>query len=170
MRKIGLWIPVGLLLLTAAIFAIAQGTLKAGLWSSTSTMTWQQSPFPAGMQMPQGVNNPFGGGPRTTQVCVTQQMIDKYGGPLPQSRGDCKMSNMSTKGNTMTADWVCTGQMAGKGTYEGSWTDDSHTKSKVHFTGTMQMGPRSTPVEWTMESTSTFVGADCGSVKPPPTQ
>jgi hypothetical protein len=74
------------------------------------------------------------------------------------------------KGNSVTADWICTGQMSGKGTYEASWTDDSHSRSKVHFTGTMQMGPRSTPVEFTMESTAAYVGSDCGSVKPPPVQ
>ena len=170
MRKTILWIPVGLCLLTVAVIAIAQGTLKAGLWSVTSTMTWQQSPFPAGMQMPPGANSPFGGGPRTSQSCITQQMIDKYGAPVPQSRGDCKVSNIVMKGTSVTGDYVCTGQMSGKGTFEASRTDDSHSTSKVHFTGTMQMGPRSTPVEWTMESTSTYVGADCGNVKPPPVQ
>jgi hypothetical protein len=30
----------------------------------------------------------------------------------------------------------------------------------------MQMGQRSTPIEWTMDNTSTYKGADCGSVKP----
>jgi hypothetical protein len=32
----------------------------------------------------------------------------------------------------------------------------------------MQMGPNSTPVEYTIESVSTYKGADCGSVKPMP--
>jgi hypothetical protein len=30
----------------------------------------------------------------------------------------------------------------------------------------MQMGPNATPVEYTIESTSAFKSADCGSVKP----
>ena len=28
------------------------------------------------------------------------------------------------------------------------------------------MGPRSTPIEWTIESTSAYKGPDCGNVKP----
>ena len=35
--------------------------------------------------MPDGMTMP-GGGPHTTQVCLTQAMIDKYGAPMPQSR------------------------------------------------------------------------------------
>jgi hypothetical protein len=40
------------------------------------------------------------------------------------------------------------------------------SQTKVHFTGTMQMGPRSAPVGWTMQATSTYKGPDCGNVKP----
>jgi hypothetical protein len=136
----------------------------------TSTMTWQKSPMPPGMSMPMGANSPFGGGARTTQVCLTQQMIDKYGSPPPQSGSNqCQMSNIVKKTNTMSADWVCSGAMAGKGTVEAAWTDADHATSKVHFLGSMQMGPNATPVEYTIESTSVFKGADCGSVKPLPT-
>jgi hypothetical protein len=131
-------------------------------------MTWQQSPFPPGMQMPAGANSPFGGGPHTSQVCVTQEMIDRFGGPMPQSRGDCQVKNVNKTATGMTADYVCTGQMNGSGKFEASWSEIGQGHSKVHFTGTLQMGPRSTPVEWTMESTSTYKGADCGSVKPIP--
>src|SRR5208283_4944603 len=120
---------------------------KAGLWESTSTMTWQQSPMPAGMIMPAGSNSPFGGGPHTTQVCVTQAMIDKYGTPPPQSRNNqCQMSNMQIKAGGMSADWVCSGTMAGKGSVESSWTDSDHTDTKVHFLGSMQMGTNSRPI------------------------
>ena len=164
MRKTGFWIPAGLCLAFIAVLAIAQGTRRPGLWESTTSMTFQQSPFPPNIQMPP--NSPFGGGSHVTQVCVTQEMIDRYGGPAPQSRGDCQMSNMVKRDNGMTADWVCTGQMAGRGNLETTWTEDGHSHTKIHFTGTMQMGPRSTPVEWTMDSTSTYKGADCGSVKP----
>jgi hypothetical protein len=97
-------------------------------------------------------------------------MIDKYGAPPPQSRNNqCEMSNIVKKANSMSADWVCSGMMAGKGTVEASWTDPDHATSKVHFVGSMQMGPNATPVEYTIESTSVFKGTDCGSVKPMPT-
>ena len=140
--------------------AWGQSNQKPGLWEMTSTMSWQKSPMPAGMTMP-------GGGPHTTQVCLTKELIDKYGTPPPQSRNNqCQMSNIVKKGNGMSADWVCSGPMAGKGTVEATWTDPDHSTSKVHFSGSMQAGPNAMPVEYTIDSTSVFKGADCGSVKP----
>jgi hypothetical protein len=165
MRKTLISIALGCCLAAVTSSASAQANRKPGLWDVTSTMTFQQSPLPPGMQAPPG--SPFSGAPRTTQVCVTQAMIDKYGGPSPApQRGDCQVSNMSVKPTGMTANIACTGQMAGSGTVEATFIDPNSAQTKVHFTGTMQMGPRSAPVEWTMQSNSTFKGADCGSVKP----
>ena len=170
MRKSRVSVPV-LATMACCVFlfslgAGAQTNRKPGLWESTSTMTWQQSPMPSGMQMPPGASSAFGGGPHTTQVCVTQAMIDKYGAPIPQTRGNCTLSNVQMKSGGMSADWICTGQMAGKGSFETTWTDSDHAHTKVHFTGAMQMGPQSRPVEYSMESSSTYKGSDCGSVKP----
>lgn len=132
---------------------------KAGLWEVTSTMKWQQSPFPAG-------TGHMGGGPRTMQVCVTQAEIDKYGSVPPQAQKNCQIENVVKKSNGMTAEMVCTGLMAGKGQIESSWTDAAHTSTKMHYLGAMQMGEESKPIEWTIESTSVYKGPDCGSVKP----
>jgi hypothetical protein len=119
------------------------------------------------MQAPPG--SPFGGGPHTTQVCLTQEMIDKYGAPVPgTSRGSCQVTNVSLKLTGMSATLVCSGQMSGTGTVESSWTIPDHAKGKVHFTGTLTMGPNTKPVEWTSESESVYKGPDCGSVKPLP--
>lgn len=150
-----------------SLFAYAQSHKpKPGLYEVTSNMTWQQSPFPAGMPaMPAG-HNPFGGGPHTTQVCVTQEQIDKYGNVPPQTGGECQITNIQKNADGMTAEMVCTGHMQGKGTVESKWTGEASSTSKVHFAGNMQMGPNSKPVEWTVESTSVYKGADCGSVKP----
>jgi hypothetical protein len=169
MRKTRVWIAMGFCFFFVSLSASAQVNRKPGLWEMTSTMTWQQSPMPAGMTMPPGANSPFGGGAHTSQVCITQAMIDKYGAPVPQSRNNqCQVGNVQMKSGGMTADWICTGMMAGKGTVESSWTDSDHATSKVHFTGSMQMGPNATPVEYTIVATSVYKGADCGSVKPAP--
>jgi Protein of unknown function (DUF3617) len=148
-----------------AVSTGAQNSRQPGLYEVTSKMTWQQSPLPPGMAAPP--NSPFSGAPHTNQVCVTQAQIDKYAGPPPQTRGDCQMSNLNKTATGMSGTLVCTGQMAGSGDFESHWTlgEDKGT-TKVHFTGTMTMGPRSAPVEWTLESTSVFKGPDCGSVKP----
>jgi hypothetical protein len=167
MHKSRVWTVVGCCLFAVAIAALAQSIRKPGLWEMTTNMTWQQSPMPPGMTMPPGANSPFGGGPRTTQVCLTQAMIDKYGAPMPQSRnGECQISNVVLKTTSMTADWICTGRMAGKGTLESSWSDPDHAVGKMHFIGNMQMGANSRPIEYTIESSSVYKGPDCGSVKP----
>ncbi len=167
MHKTRVGIAIACCLSALTLTASAQSNMKPGLWEMTSTMTWQQSPMPPGMQMPAGGASPFGGGPHTTQICLTQAMIDKYGAPMPQSRGNCSIGNVQMKPSSMTADWICTGQMAGKGSLESSWTDPDHAVGKVHFVGSMQMGPQSRPIEYTIESSSIYKGSDCGSVKPP---
>lgn len=149
-------------MLGALLIVWAQGpTPKPGLYDVTSTMTWQQSPFPEGMQAPAGM-----GGPHTAQTCVTQAQIDKYNGPKPQANRGCQVTNIQKHDQGMTAELSCSAPMTGKGTVETTWTDSGHSKSKVHFTGSMQMGPNSKTVEWTMETESTYKGPDCGSVKP----
>jgi hypothetical protein len=163
MRKTRVWITLGCCLFAVVVLAWAQSTRKPGLWEMTSTMTWQQSPLPPGMQPPPG--SPFAPTPHTTQVCLTQAMIDKYGAPMPQSR-DCQISNVVIKATSMSADWVCSGRMTGKGTLESSWADPNHAVGKVHFVSTIQMGPNAKTVEYTIESSSVYKGPDCGDVKP----
>lgn len=158
MRLARIRIALSCSLLAAAALVWAQSR-KAGLWEMTTTQTWQQSPFPDGMAPPAGAH--------TTQVCLTQQEIDKYGAIVPQTRG-CQVTNIVKKANGMTAEMVCTGAMSGKGTMESTLADADHAKGKVHFVGSMKMGAATKTVEWTVESSSVFKGADCGSVKPAP--
>jgi hypothetical protein len=166
MRTTRFWMMLSVFCLVATLFAGAQER-KPGLWEMTSTMTWQQSPFPAGMTPPPG--SPFAGGPSTKQICLTQAIIDKYGAPPPQSRaGDCTVTNVQKSDHGMTATMVCTGRMTGNGSVESSWSDPEHAKGKVHFTGTVQGRNGTMPVEWTTESTAVFKSADCGSVQPIP--
>ena len=165
MRKTKLWTGMACCCLSlVAIVAWAQSSRKPGLWEATTTMTFQQSPMPPGMQAPPG--SPFSGAPRTTQVCVTQAMIDKYGGPLPQNRGQCQVSKVNMTPTGMTATLTCSGQVSGTGDVVTTFSDTNSVHTKVHFTGTMQMGPQSRPIEWTSETTSAYKGPDCGSVQP----
>jgi hypothetical protein len=167
MRKTLVWITLCFCLFAVANVASAQAIRKPGLWEMTTTMTWQKSPMPPGMVMPPGMKSPFSGSTITSQVCLTQAMIDKYGAPMSQSK-DCQIVNISMRASGMTASMVCSGKMNGKGTIESQWPDGSHARGKVHFEGTMQAGPNTVPVEYSADSTSTYKGADCGSVKPLP--
>ena len=148
------------LLASAALLAWAQSR-KPGLWEVNSTMTWQQSPMPGGGPMP----GAFGGGPHTTQVCITQAQIDKFGTAMPQTRAGCTISNVEKTDHSMSADMTCAAPMNGKGTIQSTWDDPDHSKSKVHFAGSLP-GASPRPIEWTIDSTATFKSADCGSVKP----
>ena len=149
--------------LALALIALAQAptTPKPGLYEVTSAMTWQQSPFPDGMQTPAG-----SGAPHTAQTCITQAQIDKYNGPKPSANRGCQVTNIQKTDGGMTAEISCGAPMAGKGTVETVWTDTGHSRSKVHFNGAMQVGPNSKPIEWTLETESSYKGPDCGSVKP----
>jgi hypothetical protein len=167
MRKIQLWITMACCLFAVTIAASAQGIRKPGLWEMTSNMSWQKSPLPPGVTLPPGMKSPFSGSTTTTRVCLTQAMIDKYGAPVSHSK-DCKIVNISMHATGMTAEMVCSGSMSGKGEIESSWAFGGVTKGRVHFAGSMQSGPKPMPVEWTVNSTSTYKGPECGSVKPMP--
>jgi hypothetical protein len=66
----------------------------------------------------------------------------------------------------MTANVSCVGSMTGTGTVETTFVDADTAQTKVHITGTMQMGQNSRPIDVTMQSKSVYKGPDCGSVKP----
>ena len=168
MRSTRVWITICLCLFAVTITASSQAIRKPGLWEMTTNMTWQKSPMPAGMNMQAGMQSPFSGMTTTTQVCLTQAMIDKYGAPMSQNQRDCKVEDVVMHASSMTADMVCSGQMNGKAAIESSWVIGNAAKGKVHFVGTVQSGKGAMPVEYTIDSTSVYKGADCGSVKPQP--
>jgi hypothetical protein len=134
--------------------ACAQGQIKQkpGLWEVTTQMSMSGGP----MNMPQMPA-------RTNQVCVTQAMIDKYGGPYsnPQN-AQCQLSDVSLTATGMSANLTCSGQMSMSGTVHTELVDANTTKTTVNMT--MQMGPNT--MNMTMQSTAVYKGADCGSVKP----
>ena len=150
----------GLVVLFAGLNTYAQKP-KAGLYEVTNRMIWQQSPFPEGTQPAPGSV-----GPHTAQACITQAQIDKYNGPKPEAHGECQVSNIQKRKDGMTAELACNGRMRGRGTVRSIWTDSGHSKSKVHFTGEMQVGQNTKDVEWTLESESAYKGPNCGDVKP----
>lgn len=164
-RRIVLRIPRNILIAVscasvAALVLWAQ-TPKSGLYEVTNRMIWQRSPFPDEMQAPPG-----SGSPHTAQTCITQAQIDKYNGPKPEAGGGCQVSNIRKREGGMSAEITCTGSTKGKGTIKTTWGDSTHSSSRVHFIGEMQVGQNSKTVEWTIESESIYKGPDCGSVKP----
>jgi len=170
MRTIRIWITLCCCAIALTALAQAPKKPKPGLYESTTTTSFGGQSMPAMPQMPAGMKMPAGGpmgGPHVTQVCLTQAMIDKYGGPFSKPpRGDCQVSNMSLNADGMTANITCTGDFSGTGTVATTFIDSSSTETKVHMTGTMQMSGNSRPVDITMDSKSVYKGPDCGNVKP----
>ncbi|MGB8029356.1 MAG: DUF3617 family protein [Terracidiphilus sp.] len=157
MSKTRIWMVVGCCLI--ALATSAQGQRKAGLWEVTSQMSMSGMP-----NMPQM-------GSRTQQVCVTQAMIDKYGGPYsnPQN-GQCQVTKVSLTPTGMSANLSCTGRTTMTGTVQTTFVDANTTKTTMQMNMTMGNGQQ---MNMTMQSTATYKGADCGSVQPlamPPSQ
>jgi hypothetical protein len=151
MNKTLIGLILGCCIIALAAQAQGQGR-KPGLWEVTSQVS--MSGGPSNMpQMP----------PRTNQVCVTQAMIDKYGGPYsnpPQSQ--CQITNMSMSATGMSADLTCSGRGNMTGTVRTTFVDANTTKTTVQMS--MAMGPNT--MNMTMESTAIYKGPDCGSVQP----
>jgi hypothetical protein len=110
-------------------------------------------------------------GSHTQEVCVTQAMIDKYGGPYsnPQN-AQCQVTNVSLTPTGMSANLSCTGRMTMTGTVQTTFVDANTTKTTMLMNMTMGNGQQ---MQMTMQATSTYKGADCGSVQPlamPPSQ
>jgi Protein of unknown function (DUF3617) len=161
MRRAGL--GVGLwFVLSAAVFAQDEGhhSGKAGQWEVSTTMTWQKSPVPPGSR-----GGPPSGGTHTTSVCLTQEMVDA-GALLPQSRGQCRIENKVIKPGSVTADYICTGKMKGKGILSATYADLEHSTGSLHFEGTLDVGGQPRPIEWTTVSNAVFKGAQCGNAQP----
>jgi len=174
MSRMGIWSAMGIGFLALATCAHAQMNQKPGLWEVTTQMNMsgagapQMPQLPPGVQLPPGIRMPSPYAPHTTQVCVTQAMIDKYGGPTSAPpNGNCKVTDVAMKPDGMAANIVCTGTMNTTGTVQSTWTPDgSTTKTTIHMTGTMQVGRNNGPIDMTINAASTYKGPDCGNVKP----
>jgi len=156
-NKTRIWMVVGCCFI--ALAATAQGQRKAGLWEVTSSMSMSGMPNMPSM------------GSRTQQVCVTQAMVDKYGGPYsnPQN-AQCQVTNISLTSSGMSATLTCTGRMNGTGTVTTTFVDANTTKTTMQMNMTMGNGQQ---MNMTMQSTASYKGSDCGSVQPlalPPSQ
>ena len=163
MNQTRLWITIGACIGLASLASAGTATGKPGLWEITTTTTWQKAPLVQGVDA-----GKIPGGTHSSEVCLTQEMIDDYGALLPHGNNQCTIQNRVTTDNKTTGEYVCSGQMNGKGDLESTWTDPEHVTGKVHFNGTFVIGGQRQVVEWTTESLSRFKSATCGAVKPHP--
>jgi Protein of unknown function (DUF3617) len=110
------------IVLAAAIVLLAPlpafaGHGKVGLWQANTTMTMSMP----GMEHMPPQNH-------SATFCMTAQQVASDA-PPPSENPSCKMTNMHTSGNTVTADMVCHGQMEGTGHFSTTYDSDTHYKS-----------------------------------------
>jgi hypothetical protein len=140
-------------LLSISLSAAAQDR-KPGLYKVTITTT---TASPSAQSYP----------PRSSQVCLTQPMIDTYGAIVPENLTRlCQLVNVVKKQGGMSADIVCSGGLTGKGTLQVNWSDSEHTKGILHFSGIMHPLSTDIKIEWSAATESTYIGPDCGALTP----
>ena len=161
MRATRSWILGVCAVLVCTLSASGQGqTRKAGLWDISTTTTSalsgnRSAPAPA---IP----------PHITSVCLSPELIEKYGAPLPlTTAAGCTVKFLDKKPNSVMVRMECVGKMSGIMTAEESWTEES-AKGVAHFVGTMENPGGTRPVEWTSNSAAIFKAPECGAVKPYP--
>jgi hypothetical protein len=126
--------------------AAMAGHGKVGTWQVTTKMGGMDNAMvkmPDMSKMPPEVQarmkahgvqmNPGGG--MTTKYCMTEDQVKNDKPQLTRPDSPCKVANMSVKGNTFSADVVCTGEMNGKGHTEVTFDSPEHYKG--HQTMTM---------------------------------
>jgi hypothetical protein len=122
--------------------------MKMGLWETTSSMKMAMP----GMDMPA----------RTTKVrsCATLDSWNKAFGQSRQNK-DCRPVNEKQTATTYSFDLACTSSKA-TGHVEMNFGDGTKGHGSMHMV--VDAGGKSMVMDTSWEST--YVGADCGSVKP----
>ena len=142
--------------------------MSPGLWEITmqSDQLRQQpqiSPQQAEQMKKMGITLPeTRNGGMVMKVCYTKEMLAKSEIPATQNDQECKPTNMSRSGNSFSGQIVCSGpNMKGTGTMQGTMASTSFQTS-TSFTGTMS----GQPVNHKTQMSGTYLGANCGDVKP----
>lgn len=158
--------------------ALAQ-KMRPGLWETTVNMGGEMGAQMARMQQQmanlppaqraqieammasQGVGVGVGK-PNTVRSCITPEMAarDQFN---PGDR-NCRSMSHTRSGNTVRFRFACDGERGGTAEGEGEFTivSDAETRGKMFVNATRQ----GQTMRMDMQSTSKWLGADCGTVKP----
>ena len=101
------------------------------------------------------------GKPNTVRSCVSPEMAARN--EMHSGDGRCKSTGHTRTGNTVRFKFVCQGEGA-SGDGEGEFTLVSDTESQGKMWVNAERGGRAMRID--MESTSRWVAAQCGEVKP----
>jgi hypothetical protein len=166
--------------LAAACLPAGAQSLKPGLWEINNRMKGNAQMDQAMVEMQQQLAAmppdqrkqmeammaqrgarmaPAAGGGMTVQMCMTREMADRNDVPMQDG---CTMTKQQRSGNTMKMAFNCTRPPSsgeGEFTFLGSEAYSSHMVVKTLVQGK--------PETMEMDASGKWLGADCGSVKPP---
>ena len=157
-------IGAAVLLAPAAAWA-AHG--KPGLWTISTTMQManmpQMPPEAMAMMKARGMSMPGMGGPITSQICMTQEMVNADKPPaMNQHEESCTTKILNQTSTSVSAETTCHGRMDGVGRTQISWRGSEHYEGTYSFNGSMHGQPNSMSTNYVGD----WVSSDCGSVKP----
>jgi hypothetical protein len=150
-------------------------SLKPGLWEITNKMQTgsgqmeqQMANMPPDqrkmmeeMMAQRGVKmGSAGPGGMSVKMCMTKEMVERN--EIPAQQGDCKTTQQARSGNTMKMAFTCTNPPS-SGEGQITFTSPEAYSMKMLVNTTMQGKPE----KINMDGTGKWLGADCGSVKPP---
>jgi hypothetical protein len=169
-------------LLAGACVALASAaagaqTLKPGLWEidnsgagmdqAMAQMQQQLANMPPeqrkqmeAMMAQRGMR--VGGHGMAVRVCMTREMVERHEMPV---REGCTTTKNERTGNTVRIAFRCTNPPS-SGEGEFTFVNPESYRSRIAVTSTAE--GRSEAM--TMESSGKWLGADCGSIKPPVTR
>ena len=169
--------------LAATSLGASAQSMKPGLWEITNRMESggarmdqsmaqaqaalanmppEQRKMVEEMMAKQGVRMGSGGpgGGMSIQVCVTKEMAERN--EVPTQKGDCKTTQQSRTGNTMKMAFVCASPPS-SGEGQITFVSNEAYTMKMAVSTTMEGKPE----KMNMDSSGKWLGADCGSVRPP---
>lgn len=143
--------------------------MTPGLWEVTmqSDQMKQQAPQISPQQAAQmkkmGISIPEQrNGGMVVKVCYTKEMLAEKDVPSAHNSNECQPSNMSRNGNDFSGQVVCNGpNMKGTGTMQGTMSATGYRMTS-NFNGTMG----GQPINHKTQISGTYLGPDCGNVKP----
>lgn len=154
-------IAVALSLTLFATGSLAIEELKPGQWDMTMDMKMKNMPemsaedLAAMKQM--GVKIPGMGGPMKMQQCITPEQASMKQPMNPTGDQSCTVKNHKQKGNTVTGELVCTGDMKATGKFETTMVGNTSYTSKMSLKGVSN----GEPIDQDIETSGKWVKAKC---------
>ena len=161
-----------------AAFGASAQNLKPGLWEvrhklqgnpemerqleearkQMAAMPPEQRRQMEAMMAGRGVQMGVGG--HSVRMCLTREMVERN--EIPAQQGDCRMTNQQRTGNTLKVSFTCTNPPSSG---ESRMTINSPESYAMKTTASSSIDGRVETMS--VEGSGKWVGADCGSLKPP---